>query len=150
MRRIKIGTVVALVLTAMAFTYSQSPRSRSRTNQTGSQAKKSEAVKAKKLLVKELPKGLEGIVLEDGVFRLKPGYRFVKPSANTLAVALDNGGGNVGGTINCYCSNEEGTATGSCKVTTDRTTLVCRRGTCDGSCELATTIDGNRVGLAIY
>lgn len=149
MKRIKIVTVVALTLTPLIFAYSQSSRSSSRTGQTGNQAQKSEVVRAKKVLVKELPKGVEGIVLEKGVFRLKPGYKFVKPSANTVAVALDNASDDISGSFNCYCTTDKG----SCYLAISPSSIGCnknQKSPCSGACQLNTTIGGNKVALAIY
>jgi hypothetical protein len=41
-------------------------------------------VKVKKVLIKELPKGLAGIVLKDGVFKLALGYKFVRKTSDTV------------------------------------------------------------------
>ena len=150
MRRIQIVTVVALILTALIFAYSQSPRSSSRTGQTGDQARKSEVWKAKKLLVKELPKGVEGIVLEKGVFRLKPGYKFVKPSAGTITVARDNGTGGLAQTWSCTCDAGVQRPSGSCTLDTSGVFFTCTKSTCSDSCKMSTALDGNKIGLAIY
>jgi hypothetical protein len=92
MKRIYLVAVVVLILGALVFAYSQAPRSTSRTAPTASQAQQT----ANKVLVKELPKSLQGIVLENGAFKPMPGYKFVPQSKNTLKVGL-RAGGVVGG-----------------------------------------------------
>ena len=148
MKRIQIITVVAVLLTALIFAYSQTPQSRNRTGQTESQAQKSEVVKAKKVLVNELPKAVEGIVLKDGVFRLSPGYKFVRKSSDSVAVALQ-AGGDISGSFNCYCTTDKG----SCNLVISPTAIGCnksKKDSCTGECQLNTTIDGNKLALAIY
>src|SRR5258707_14854524 len=101
MRRIQIVTVVTLILAALIFAYSQAPQSTTRPAQTATEAKRDQVVKAKKVLVTKLPKGVRGIELKDGEFRLMPGYKVVKKTSNTFIIALDGNG--VGGTMTCSC-----------------------------------------------
>ena len=155
MRRIQIITVIALILAALIFAYSQAPQSTTRPEQTATEAKRDQVVKAKKVLVKELPKGLEGIVLKDGVFKLKPGYKFVNQTANTVSVALVSAAGGVTGSFNCSCNaKKEGEgASGTCSVTTTKSGVTCYKDdkdTCNGECLMATVIRGQRWSLAIY
>lgn len=93
MRRIQIVTVFTLILAALIFAYSQAPQSTTRLAQTATRDQKNEAGKAKRVLVKRLPKGAIGLELKDDVFRLKPGYKFERQSPNRVVVRLANNGG---------------------------------------------------------
>jgi hypothetical protein len=156
MRRIQIVTVVALILTALIFAYSQSPQSTSQTGPTGAQAQRDQPVKAKKVLVKALPKGVEGIVLKDGVFSLKPGYKFVRKSSNTVVVALNDGGPGPVTPLTCSCVSQvpNERASGTCDIIFDKTTPGCQKGKekpCTDLCQMNSIIlFGKSVGLAIY
>jgi len=112
LRRIHIITVVALILAALIFAFSQTPQSTTRPAQTATQAKTDQIIKVKKVLVTRLPKGLRGIELKDGQLRLMPGYKFERKNNNTIAVALKNGSpGNFIQFLSCECDvpgNEKG------------------------------------------
>jgi hypothetical protein len=103
--------------------------------------------------VKTLPPGIEGVTLEDGFIKLKPGYRFVKGANGKITVNLAGrsggvGGGSVRGTFNCECNQ-----TGSCSVATKDGNLVCTKTTkdgCSGTCELLTIISGESQRLVAF
>jgi hypothetical protein len=126
-----------------------------------SQAPRSERKAAKgKLLVSRLPDGVEGVVLEKGRLKLKPGYKFVRQSRNSVAVERMAGGGGGGGSqgikgsFQCFCSDVfEGGGEGGCSLNQTPTSLSCMKSTengCRGSCELSTIVAGIRKGLILY
>src|SRR5438874_13477471 len=73
MRRIITMTTFAVALTMLGLAYSQSA--------------KTAAPKVGKVLVKSLPKGIEGVELAGGKVKVKSGYKFVKQSNGTVTVA---------------------------------------------------------------
>ena len=149
MKRIHLVAVATLILSAMIFASGQSPQPASQAAQTATHAQTLQPAKAKKVLVRELPKGLEGIVLKDGVFALGPGYKFVPGPNNTFTVALKAGSG-VKGDFDCFCSKEGG---GSCGVTTVGGVISCGKSKttpCSDDCILRTTIGGLKTRLAIF
>jgi hypothetical protein len=136
-------------LSALIFSYGQSPAPSPKTGATLTQIEQRQPVKSKKVLVKGLPKKLEGIVLVKGVFRLQSGYKFIPQSDNTVAVGLKVGGG-VTGSFDCFCSKEGG---GSCSATTVGGTISCgksKTNPCSADCVLRTTINGAKTSLAIF
>ncbi len=150
MKRIHFVAVVALILSALIIAYGQLPRPGTQADQTATQSRPSQPVKAKKVLVKELPKKLEGIALVNGTFKLQPGYKFVPQPNGTVTVALQAAGGGVSGSFDCFCDTEGG---GSCSATTVGGTISCGKSKttpCSGGCILRTTIGGNKTRLAIY
>ena len=88
-----------------------------------------------KLLVKQLPAGVEGVELKDGALRLKPGFTFVKKPRHRFAVARISNGQTVtsGG---CGCTG------GTCDPTSSGGIIVCEGSNCTGSCGLALTAHG--------
>ncbi len=149
MRRLYLVGAGTLILSVLIFAYSQSPAPSPRTGATMTRIEQSQPPKAKKVLVKGLPKKLEGIVLVKGVFKLQPGYRFVPQSDNTVAVGLKVGGG-VTGSFDCFCSKE---GEGSCSAIIVGGTITCgknKTNPCGGDCMLRTTINGAKTGLAIF
>jgi hypothetical protein len=155
MNRINLVTVVGVILIALIFAYSQEPQRT--TSPSATQAEFSQSVKAKKILVNELPKGLEGIVLEKGIFKLRPGYKFVNQTRNTVAVALKAGGG-LTGTFTCGCYAKAGsgkTPSGNCKVkTTDsQGSISCvsdESNPCNAECFLDAKVNKTASRLAIF
>lgn len=119
MKRISVSILAVLALALLVSAYSPLPQASRQPDQS---------VKAKKMLVNEVPKDLEGIALENGVFKLKQGYKFVNQTRNTVAVALKADGA-ITGTFMCGCV----VAAGSGK-------------TPSGDCEAALRNDQNGVG----
>lgn len=149
MRRLYFIAAGTLILNALIFAYSQSPAPSPQTGATLSRNNQSQPVKAKKVLVKGLPKKVAGIALVKGVFKLLPGYKFIPQSDNTVAVGLKAGGG-VAGSFTCTCPT---TAKGSCSVTTVDTTMYCSKSDknpCSSECSLQTTVGGAMTRLAIF
>jgi hypothetical protein len=152
MKRISITIVVTLVTLALALLiYAQKQKSPSgQTAETNSNTASEDQVQELKgtLLVKKLPKGLEGVMLKDGVVTAKPGYKFVTGEDGIVRVALVKGGGGLsdtGGSWSCKCAGE-----GGCSSATAGPTLFCSKSptdTCKGECTLTVIIKGvtNRI-----
>ena len=156
MRTIYLLSICVLILAAVIFTYSQSPQSPSRPMHSEAQIQENQPVKASKLLVKNLPKGLQGIVIEKGVFRLKQGYKFVSLPDNTVGVAL-RANGEIGGTFTCGCYKEAGTGgsvSGTCRVAFDKENrMMCRKdpqNSCSAVCFLEAIVNSHSSRLAIF
>jgi hypothetical protein len=155
MRLINLAIVIVLILGAF-LANSQTPRTTNQNRQVAGQAQQSESFKAKKVLVKELPKALEGVVIEKGVFKIKEGYELRDPTDNTVVVALKNNGATTG-TFSCSCATVSGNpkASGSCKLSQDPqgTSVSCKKADndpCSGSCYLDITVNKSLSRLAIY
>jgi len=156
MRTIHVISIFVLILTAVIFTYSQSPQSSGRPMQSETRIQENQPVKASKLLVKNLPKGLQGIVIEKGVFRLKQGYKFVNLPNNTVGVAL-KANGEIGGTFTCGCYKEAGaggSVSGTCRVAFDKENrMMCRndpQNSCSAVCFLEAKVNSLSSRLAIF
>ena len=152
MKRISVSVLAVLTLALLVSAYSRTTQSSKTADVTpqASTSQPTQPVKAKKILVKELPKTIEGITLENGVFKLKAGYKFVPQLNNTVKVALQAGGGGVTGSFDCFCAKEGG---GGCSAKTVGGTISCGKSKttpCSDDCILRTTIDGVKSRLAIY
>ena len=149
MRRMLLAIVGAMVLTTFGFVGSQSPPTTPQTSQTAAESAEMRPAKAKKILVKRLPVALEGIVVEGGKFKLKPGYKFVPQTDNKMSIAMKAGGYGVKGSFSCECQIGKG----GCSIVTIDDMLSCNRNKetpCSNHCLLITTIDGNSTKLAIF
>jgi hypothetical protein len=149
MKRISLSILVVLALALLISAYSSLAQQGAQVGQTATQALPTQPVKAKKILVRELPKALKGITLENGVFKLQSGYKFVSQPNKTIAVGLQ-AGGDIGGSFNCFCPAEE---RGSCSVSTIANSIFCNKGKtkpCKEACELSIDIDGIKTKLAIF
>jgi len=110
MSKLTFGTVAIAALVGMLSpnaSEGQRPRQPTRQPQTETRAQRLRAAKPTKILVGTLPSELKAIELKDGVFKLKPGYKFVRESNNTLIVQLDNGSP-TGISISCRCGGNPG------------------------------------------
>ena len=66
-------------------------------------------------LVDKLPDEAEGLILEDGYLKVKPGYKFEEQKDGTATVARIAGGNTVGST-SCRCEDDLGSKRpGTCK-----------------------------------
>lgn len=156
MTRTHLVTVVGVILLALIFAYSQGPQRTSQPAQTATQSEPNQPPKAKKILVKELPKELAGMTLQNGVFKLAPGYKFVPKTNGSVAVAL-RATGAVSGTFDCLCLRSEGgpKQSGNCKVklNNESTTLSCVKdetNPCSDTCFLDSIVKGTSMRLAIF
>jgi len=155
----RIGTVVirifviSLALVLLVFAQKQPATSRTQPTSPSSRATEQTPKIKGRNLVKKLPAGIEGVTLEDGFIKLKPGYKFVKGANGTVTVNLAGRSGGVGGasirgTFNCECDK-----TGSCSVATKDGNLVCTKSPkdgCSGTCELLTIISGESQSLVAF
>jgi len=98
------------------------------TNQSGSPSKG-------KVLVKQLPAGVEGVELKDGALRLRSGFTFVKKPRHRFALVRISNGQTVT-TGGCGCTG------GTCEPTAGGGIIVCEGSNCTGSCGLALTARG--------
>lgn len=147
MRRLYLVAAATLILSALIFAHGQSPAPSPQTGATLTRIEQSRPVKAKKVLVKGLPKKMVGIVLDKGVFRLKPGYRFIPQSDNTVAVGLKVGGG-ISGSFTCNCYKQ-----GGCSTSSVQGVIICgksEKNPCSEDCVLTVTINGALTRLAIF
>jgi hypothetical protein len=108
-----------------------------------------------RVMVKRLPDKVEGVMLKDGQVKLKPGYKFVKRTNGTVAVARISGsvsqGNNISGTWSCSCTTTSGPAgKGKCAVTISSSFISCESDICTGSCTLLTTVEGARTNVIMY
>jgi hypothetical protein len=110
-----------------------------------------------RVVVTKLPDKFEGVMLKDGQIKLKPGYKFVKRTNGTVAVARISGsvglGNNVGGTFKCSCvSNRNGidTAIGECGVNFGTDGINCTQGKCNRTCVLSGTVEGAKTNIIMY
>lgn len=133
MRRIAIVmTAIAFSFTALSYVYSQSAKS-------GARAKVGRA------LVKSLPAGVEGVTLVGNKVQIKSGYKFVKQTNGTVTLARMSGGGlGAEGTFSC-------SSCGNCSATVIAGGIL----TCDGSCKdqictLSVVINKARTALIAY
>jgi hypothetical protein len=123
----------------------------SQTRQDATTAAEAKPVKAQKVLIKKIPEALEGIVLEDGQFKLKPGYKFLPTSNNKVTIALRAGGHNVKGSFDCFCAKQG--AGSACAIVAVGGSLVCTKSQtspCSDECILRSTVSGLRTKLAIF
>jgi hypothetical protein len=151
MKRISVSILAVLVLALLVSAYSPLPQASRQPDQS---------VKAKKILVNEVPKEIEGIALKNGVFKLKQGYKFVNQTRNTVAVALKANGA-ITGTFMCGCFVAAGsgkTPSGDCEAVlrNDQNgvgTLTCQKkdtNPCNDTCLMSAKRTNQIFKLAIY
>ena len=153
MRRIGLVTVVGVMLVTLVLAYSQGSQRTSQSTQTASQAELSRSAKAKRVLVKELPKNLSGLELKDGTFRISPGFKVVPRTGSTVALMQNEGSGGGSATVDCSCSGKEGSCVPKTTSGGGSTVLTCsapKDNPCKGECIMAVTMGGNKTRLAIY
>jgi hypothetical protein len=152
MRYIRLLVLPVLIVITLVVTYRQSPSQSTQTRAKSVPSGQLQQVKPRKILVKELPKDLEGITLKNGVFKLKPGYKFVPQPDGSVVVALQAGPHSLGGRFMCVCESS-GATSGVCAVLTDKSTLTCGKlkdNPCSGECKLTVLTTGARTALAIF
>ena len=90
-------------------------------------------------LVDKLPDEAEGLILEDGYLKLKPGYKFEEQKDGTATVARI-AGGSTGGSVSCKCVDDLGNkGRGTCQRIGDGGKAWCDfpsnpKGRCKKSC----------------
>ena len=156
MKRINIIIASSLTLTALVCAYSQTPGPGGQNH-----LQKSQTVGTKsKVLVKRLPKGVEGVTLENNGVRLKRGYDFKKKSNNEVIVVARAAGGvgpgqQVSGSWSCVCetSSTGERGVGGCSASISGSTLTCVKSSqngCNTSCSLDVTASGDKTGVIRY
>ena len=136
MKRITKFAAVMFVFVMLGVAYSQSPK----------------VPAPKKVLVKSLPKGIQGVELVANGVRVKSGFKWVKQANGAMTVAAMRGGGGggagLGGSWDCSC-----TAKGGCKTTTSGGYLFCTEdpnNACKGECRLTVTTTGFKGGVIAF
>lgn len=160
MKHISLSILAVLALTLLVSAYSPWPQPGAQAGRTATQDQARQSVKAKKILVSEVPKEIEGVLLENGEFRLKRGYKFVNQTRNTVAVALMAGGATTG-TFICGCAADAGSGkrpSGDCeaRVKNDPNgvgTITCQKkdtNPCNDTCLMSAKRTNQIFKLAIY
>ena len=103
-------------------------------------------------LVDKLSDDEEGVILEDGYLKLKPGYKFEEQKDGTVTVARMADGSPVG-SKKCECEDDLGNkGRGTCNFKKDDGAVGwCDRGTCNKSCTMWTKLpDGTTLRILKY
>jgi hypothetical protein len=151
--RLFISLVVvgfALALLVFAQRQPQKPTSEKVGPNSGNLGNQEVAKKKGKNIVKELPNGAEGVTLEEGKIKLKPGYKFVKGKNDKVSVNLMRGGGgaSVGGDWSCECSSLD--KTNDCKASIQSGILTCISGASCTACDLSVTVGKLKQAIVAY
>lgn len=104
-------------------------------------------------VVEKLPEGVEGVVMEKGVVKIKPGYKFVK-KGNKVTVMRSTVGGaggrlGVGGSWSCVCKQ----GTGGCSTMVQDNQIFCAPGgepACPDTCVLSVVIKALKSEIIRY
>src|SRR5262245_43711229 len=155
MKRYIMIVVAASTFSALAYDYQtihgQQPETR---RGVPSQATPALAETPKgKELVEKLPEGAEGVVLEKGVVKAKPGYKFVTKDKQVMVTKIGTGGAGGGrgisGGWNCNCA--AGGSTG-CEVHSDENVVYCTKSgsACSDKCVMSITIKGVKSQILQY
>jgi hypothetical protein len=145
LKRISLSVIAVLLLLLLVSASSRAPQSLAGVTAQTLTNQPTKSAKAKKVLVKELPKELRGIKLEDGVFKIQPGYRIVTlPGNKVTVVALDSS--STTGKFGCACNSKAGTPnpTGTCHLEKSTSTLNCVKSepnACSDTCFLEVEIN---------
>lgn len=134
MNRPGVILLVALSLSLISCSRNPAPPSEQTPGQT---------VAHGQVLIDHLPDGVEGVELAEGGLRLKKGYKLVKDSDSTFAIARMSDGRSVmaGG---CGCKGS-----GGCDPVLEGGIIVCKAKDCS-DCGLALTIAGVRTPIIRY
>jgi hypothetical protein len=144
MKRLSIIAVTLISLVGLAYSYNLSQdRPGRRPGGTTSRPTTTGRAEIPKgtALVKTLPEGAEGVVMEKGVIKIKPGYKFVKKDNTVTVMSMIGGGGSgggagVGGTWSCVCKQ----ADGGCATQVEDNQIYCAAGgqpACSDRCVLS-------------
>jgi hypothetical protein len=156
MKRYSIALIVLAALSVSAFVYNlarpaigQQPRTTRDVSSSRDTADITETPKGK-VLVEKLPEGADGVVLEKGVVKAKPGYKFVKKGNSVMVRKAGSGGGfGIGGSWNCNCS----AGGGGCEAYSDENAIMCRKtvgSDCSDKCLLSVVIKGVKAQIVQY
>jgi hypothetical protein len=155
MKRYFMFLAALIAVSALAYNYQtilgQQPETRRGVTAGAATPAITEAPKGK-VLVEELPEGTEGVVLEKGIVKTKPGYKFVRKDKQVMVMRIGGGatgGRGIGGSWNCNC--EAGGASG-CEVASDDHVVYCRKtgSACSERCVMSITIKGLKSQILQY
>lgn len=151
MKRYSMVLIALIALSALAYDYrtihGQQPATRHDVTSGAATPAITETPKGK-ALVEKLPEGVEGVVLEKGVVKAKPGYKFVKKGNSVMVRKAGSGGFGIGGAWNCNCS----AGGGGCETHYDENAMVCRKAgsECSDKCLLTVVVKGLRAQIVQY
>ena len=150
MKRYSTVLIGLIALSALAYDYrtihGQQPGTR-RDVTTGAATPAITGTPKGKVLVEKLPEGVEGVVLEKGVVKARPGYKFVKKDNQVMVMKIGSAGViNSGGSWVCLCKSKNG----SCKVYITDNRLECVREDCDAECNLGVVVHKVRTAIVQY
>ena len=156
MRRISIMASATLILSAFVYVYNQTPRRGvSGREDTSSRPPVARAEIPKgTLLVEKLPADVEGVVLEKGVIKIQPGYKFVKKDNKVTVMSMSSGAGaggrlGVGGSWSCVCKQ----GIGGCSTMVQDNQIYCAPGgepACPDKCVLSIVIKAAKSEIIRY
>ncbi len=161
MKMSRISILMTVVLTLTTPIYGNSVQKNKESSKVKSSPTKDDVVvrnaKAKGTpLVERLPADVEGVVLEDGVVKLKAGYKFVKKDNKVTVMSLSAGTGGaggglgVGGSWDCVCQSTE---VGGCSTMIVDNQIYCAPGgqpPCGGKCALSVVIHALKTKVMRY
>jgi hypothetical protein len=105
------------------------------------------------VLVQKLPEGTEGVVMEKGVIKARPGYKFEKKDNKVTVMSMIGGGGTggsrVGGEWSCVCKQ----GVGGCSTMVQDNQIYCAPGgepACPDKCVLSVIIKANKAEIIRY
>jgi hypothetical protein len=149
MKRFSLLLIGLVALSALAHAYHTTHGQQTRPPVTGRSATPDIPEPGKgKTLVAKLPEGVEGVVLDKGVLKTKPGYKFVKKGKQVMVMEIASGGTvNAGGGWDCTCKKEGG----GCTVWTGDNRLECiREENCGDECVLGIIFKKARTAIIQY
>ena len=151
-RRITMILVVAAIFTLLTYSLGQTTRKESQQNSNEQPSKELLAkARGKKLLVKTLPPGAEGVELKDGTLRIRKGYEPVRQSNGLIALARAGDGAGThenAVTVDCVCGFG-----GACNTVIAAGLVFCvsdKANACKGICELKVVIGHLGTSLIAY
>jgi hypothetical protein len=157
----RLGIMLAAALTLAAFTYGDNRNGREASGQEGSGRRVIGGHATRELteipkgtaLVEKLPEGVEGVALEDGFVKLKPGYKFVKKNNRVTVMRVAGGGAGgrlgVGGSWSCVCKQGDG----GCSTMVEDNQIFCAPGgapACSDRCVLSIVIKALKSQIVMY
>jgi len=152
MKRYSMVLFAMIALSALAYDYrtihGQQPGTRRDVTSGAATPAITETPKGK-ALVEKLPEGAEGVVLEKGVVKAKPGYKFVKKGNSVMVRKAGSGGGmGIGGSWSCNCS----AGGGGCETSYDENAIMCRKAgsECSDKCLLSVVVKGLKAQIVQY
>ena len=161
MRRLSILMAVLVTLAAFNYGYNQTRRGTTRPEVVSRPdvisrpaAKEITEIPKGEPIVEKLPEGVEGVEMEGGVLKIKPGYKFVKKDNKVTVMrstAGSSGGGRlgVGGSWSCVCKQ----GSGGCSTMVEDNQIFCAPGgepACSDRCVLSIVIKAAKSGIFIY